>query len=149
MPMKMSIDIARPPADVWPWLTEFDKKQQWAKGLQSEEWYEGDKGTRGSRFRVKIKEGPSVSEYDGELIEIEEPKRIVSTMSGGCGKEPATFEVEYSLTDLGGTTRLEHECRFDMPVKGFIKLMMPLFMWFANRQSNAFHRKLKTLVESS
>ena len=36
-----------------------------------------------------------------------------------------------------------------MPVKGFIKLMMPIFMWFAKRQSNAFHKKLKTLVEAS
>ena len=68
--MNMSIDIDRPPSDVWPWLTEFGKKQQWCKGLLSEEWYEGDRSTAGSRFKVKIK-GYELGESVKNIIEPE------------------------------------------------------------------------------
>jgi len=147
--MNMSIDIDRPPSDVWLWLTDFEKKQQWCKGLLSEEWYEGDRSTAGSRFKVKIKEGPGVSEYDGELLAVEAPKRIHSSMVGGCGKEPMKMEVEYCLDEIGSGTRLAFECSFDMPAKGLMKLLMPLFMWFGKVQTNGFHKKLKQLVEAS
>jgi carbon monoxide dehydrogenase subunit G len=146
--MKTSVDIARPPEAVWPWLTEFEKKEQWLKGLLSEDWYEGEQGAKGSKFKVKIKEGPSVSEYDGEVLDIEKFKRIHSSMTGGCGREPMTMEVEYNLTDTGGGTRLDYEGRCVMETKGVMKLFMPLFTLFGKMQANSFHKNLKKLAEA-
>ena len=147
MEMRDAIEIDRPPEKVWEWLSDFEKKQQWMKGLLEEEWVEGPKGAKGSRFVVKIKEGPSVTPYEGVVLEAEKPRRFRSSLTGGCGKTPMTMEVGYRLIDLGGRTQVEYECDARMEMGGFMKFMMPLFTWFGKMQARSFHKTLKKLAE--
>lgn len=145
--MRDSIEIDQSPEQVWSWLSEFDKKQQWMKGLLEEQWIEGRPGAKGSRFIVKIKEGPSVTPYEGVVLDAQRPRFLRCSMTGGCGKTPMTMEVGYRLIDLGGRTQLEYECGARMETGGFLKLMMPLLTWFGKMQARSFHKTLKTLVE--
>ena len=148
MEMRDAIEIERPPEKVWEWLSDFEKKQQWMKGLLEEEWVEGPKGAKGSRFVVKIKEGPSVTPYEGKVLEAERPRHFRSSLTGGCGKEPMTMEMSYRLIDLGGRTQLEYECDAQMKAGPVLKLFMPLFAWAGRMQTRSFHKNLKKLVEA-
>jgi uncharacterized protein YndB with AHSA1/START domain len=149
MELKDAIEIERPPEQVWEWLSDFDKKKLWMKGLLEETWTEGVPGVKGSRFEVKIKEGPGVSVYEGTVVDAVKPRRFRTTMSGGCGKEQMTMEIEYRLVDRGGRTTVEYACEPKMKVGGFVKLLMPLFTWFAKKQAKSFHRNLKKLAEAA
>jgi len=148
MDLHDSIEIDRSPDRVWDWLSDFDKKRQWMKGLLEEQWVEGVKGAKGSRFIVKIKEGPSVTPYEGTVLEAQKPRLLRSTLTGGCGKTPMTMEVGYRLIDLGGRTQLDYDCDAKLPAGGLLKLMMPLLAWFGKKQARSFHRTLKKLAEA-
>lgn len=147
MELNDAVEIGRPPEQVWEWLSDFEKKKLWMKGLLEERWTEGAPCAAGSRFEVRIKEGPGASVYRGTVLEAEKPRRIRSTMTGGCGKEPMTIDVEYRLTDRGGRTMVEYVCEPKMEVRGVFRLMLPLFTWLAKRQARSFHRNLKKLAE--
>ena len=149
MELKDAIDIDRPPEQVWEWLSDFDKKKLWMKGLVDEKWNEGPPGVKGSRFEVRIKEGAGVSVYEGTVLEAQKPRFFRSRMSGGCGKEPMTMEIEYRLVDRGGRTTVEYACEPKMKVGGFVKLFLPLLAWFAKKQARSFHRNLKKLAEAA
>jgi len=149
MELNDAVEIGRPPEQVWEWLSDFDKKKRWMKGLLEEKWTEGAPGAAGSRFEVRIKEGPGVSVYEGTVLDAERPRRLRSRMTGGCGKEPMTIEVEYRLLDRGGRTQVEYACAPQMKVSGALRLFLPLFGWFARKQAKSFHRNLKKLVESA
>ena len=71
MQLRHSIEIASPPARVWPLLVEPENQKLWMKGLlESQKMSEGP--TRaGSRFVMKIREGFRTATYDGEITACE------------------------------------------------------------------------------
>ena len=49
-----SIDIAKPPGEVFPYLLEEDKVPQWTTGLDSYERLDSGPLGRGARFRQQL-----------------------------------------------------------------------------------------------
>jgi len=145
--IRHTIEIDRPPADVWPWLEEPEKQKQWMKGLLSNEPLEDARGP-GSRFRMRIKEGRRESGYEGEVVAREPERRLAVKLEGGCFPKDMAMHVDYRLTDLGGRTRLDYECGAEVP--GFwMRLMAGLFKVFGKMQAKSFLRELKRRVESA
>jgi carbon monoxide dehydrogenase subunit G len=59
-----TVEIPRPPAEVFPWLLEADKVPQWTGNLESYEQISGGALARGSRVR-------QVLEISGRRIDVE------------------------------------------------------------------------------
>ena len=96
-----SVEIPRPPADVFPWLLEEDKVPQWTSHLESYTALDGALGT-GSRVR-------QVLEVSGRRIDVEleitgyDPPRGAETRFSTNGIEVVNA---YELESAGGGTRL-------------------------------------------
>ena len=93
-----TVTIARPPAEVFPWLLEADKTPRWMGGLERYEPLEPGPLRVGSRIAQRL----SVSGYElgFELIvaELDAPRRAVLRFSGS-GFEAAN---EYAVTPADG-----------------------------------------------
>ena len=142
------MEIAAPAESVWPWLTEEARIKQWMIGVQEDKpTSEGPPGV-GSTFRMKIKEGGRVSEYDGEITAWSPPTHLGIRMSGGAFREGDEMFVDYRLEPLAaGRTRLDYSCTMEM--RGtFMKLMGGFFSLFARMQLKGFMKNLKRLVEN-
>ena len=96
-----TIEIPRPPEEVFPWLLEQDKVPRWTGHLERYEQLDGSLGT-GSRVR-------QVLEISGRMIDVEleitryDPPRGAETRFETNGIKVVT---EYALQGNGGGTQL-------------------------------------------
>jgi uncharacterized protein YndB with AHSA1/START domain len=143
--MQASIDIARPPSQVFAWLTETDTLLRWV-GWLVEVRESGPPGV-GAR-RVWVMDDPNMNqkvEVIGDVTAHEPPNRlgVRTSMEGGFDGT-----VTYTLTELGdGRTRLEgtSEWRFH---HWFANLLKPVVMRQARRKMRDDLARLKSLVEA-
>jgi uncharacterized protein YndB with AHSA1/START domain len=97
-----TVEIARPPAEVFPWLLEEDKVPQWTGHLQRYEQLDGAELGRGSRVR-------QVLEVSGRTIDVELEVTAYEPPSGAQTRF-ATNGIDvvssYALEAAGAGTRL-------------------------------------------
>jgi carbon monoxide dehydrogenase subunit G len=142
-------EIACTPERLWPFLHEPEKQKLWMKGLLENTPTGEGSGGPGSTFRMKIKEGGRVAEYDGEVTAIDPPRHLAVRIWGGGFPTGMVMHVEYRLTGLDGRTRLDYAAWSDTGRCGlFLRLLMPLFQLFGRIQLAGFLRKLKKLAEA-
>lgn len=97
-----TVEIARPPAAVFPWLLEEDKVPQWTGHLQRYERLDDGQLGRGSRVR-------QVLEVSGRMIDVEleltgyEPPTAAQTRFSTNGIDVVS---SYALEAAGAGTRL-------------------------------------------
>ena len=97
-----TVEIPRPPADVFPWLLEEDKVPVWTGNLDSYQRLGDGALARGSRVR-------QVLEISGRRIDVEmeitryDPPSAAETRFSTNGIEVVN---EYALAQVGGATRL-------------------------------------------
>jgi len=97
-----TVEIPRPPADVFPWLLEEDKVPVWTGNLDSYQAVGDGALGRGSRVR-------QVLEISGRRIDVEmeitryDPPSGAETRFSTNGIEVVN---EYALAQVGGATRL-------------------------------------------
>src|SRR3954464_2401589 len=106
--MRASIDIARAPSAVWPWITEPEKQLKWVSWLVEirpvGEKKEGV-GMRSVWVMEDKNNGGRFMEINGELTAAEKDKRVAVKL-----ESPGAFDgtASYTLTDLGnGRTRMD------------------------------------------
>ena len=97
-----SVEIPRPPGEVFPWLLEEDKVPQWTTALEGYERLDSGPLGRGARFRQKLEVSGQRFTVEMEVTEYDPPS--------GAG---SSFEIRgvdvvthYALTDGGGGTKL-------------------------------------------
>jgi uncharacterized protein YndB with AHSA1/START domain len=74
-----SVRIARPPADVFPWLFEADKVPRWTGGLEA---YEAPPELgQGARLRQRLTVGSQQLDLELELTRYEPPRRAETRFS--------------------------------------------------------------------
>lgn len=140
------IDCA--PEQLWPWLEQPDKQKQWMEGLLDNAPTSEGPPRVGATFRMTIREGRRVAEYDGEITNYA-PYRRLSVKMWGEALRGVEISVDYQLQDLGGRTRLDYLSVADMAGAGFfMKLMLPLFKLFSKVQLKRFMKTLKRLAEA-
>ena len=68
-----SVEIAKPPAEVFPWLFEEDKVPQWTTGLEGYERLDSGPLGRGARFRQKLEVSGQRFTVEMEVTEYDPP----------------------------------------------------------------------------
>ena len=146
--MRGSIEIARPPEDIWAWLSEPEKLTQWVSWL-AEVQVDSTTAPEGIGHRETwIMDDPRMKEkfpVPGTITVWDPPVQM-----GVHVLAPNAFEgdVLYKLTDLGnGRTRLEEDGRFRY-LDRFAALMEPMVTPEAMRKMFDDMNRLKVLVEA-
>lgn len=131
MNLERTIDLAAPPARIWKLLTDPDQVKRWITELVSDEPITPPPVGVGTITRMKIREGSRIVEYTTELFAFEPERELVLEMRGGSlGKVP--MRVSYSLTDLGGSTRLVYRSSW-RPSGILLWLLLPLIVLMGRR----------------
>jgi uncharacterized protein YndB with AHSA1/START domain len=136
------VEIARPPADVFAWLTEPERVSRWQDTLA--ELRQISEGSVGEGTRLL-----EIRTYLGKRIESEvevtayEPERQfdLRTVSG-----PLPFHVSHTLEPTDGGTRLH--ARGVAEPGGLFRIADALVARQAKRQFRADFERLKELIEA-
>jgi uncharacterized protein YndB with AHSA1/START domain len=71
-----SVEIARPAADVFPWLLDVDKRLQWVDGLVSSEPLDGPEPRTGSRYREVLSQYGVRTTVETTIQRLEPPRDL-------------------------------------------------------------------------
>lgn len=144
--MAGSVEIDRPPQEVWPYLTDADKLKQWVSWL-SEVRDETPEIQGPGKKVVWIMDDPNMKqkvEIHGEIV-AEEPLRMSSVkLSSELGFDGL---ATWRLTDLGGRTRFDSESSFRYR-QWIPRLFEPLITPQARKKMQADAAKLKSVIEA-
>ena len=141
-----TIEINRPPAVVWTWLSEKDKFKQWVSWTVDA----NDEGRDdvGGKRRITMRD-PNMDNQlvylDSVTTEYNRPTHIKVHMTSPMGFEG---DATYDLVDLGGRTRLTAAGAFKYS-DWFAALMEPVITPQAKAKEDADLATLKRLAESS
>ena len=136
-----SVEIARPPAEVFPWLFEEDKVPQWTTGVQSYERLDSGPLGRGARFRQALEVSGQHFTVEMEVTEYDAPRSAASAF------EIRGIDVvnRYSLAGDGGTTMLRQS--FEASGGGFKgRVFIPMIQPHLERKLAADLAALATLL---
>ena len=97
-----SVEISRPPAEVFPWLFEEDKVPQWTTGLEDYERLDSGPLSQGARFRQKLEVSGQHFAVEMDVFEYDPPSAAASSF------EIRGIDVitRYALAESGGGTKL-------------------------------------------
>jgi uncharacterized protein YndB with AHSA1/START domain len=147
--MVTEVVVNRPPAEVWPWVTEPELQKKWVSWLveikdlhrtpngvgSRATWVMEDKNNNNQKMEIHSE----VTKYDvNRLVEV------------NLNTPPEfTGVASYTLTDLGnGSTRVISRGEYNMN-KAIFKLMMPLVIPSAKKKMNADFASMKKQIESA
>jgi uncharacterized protein YndB with AHSA1/START domain len=95
-----AVEIARPPAVVFPYLTEPELLLRWVGGLQEFVPVNGEKASVGSRSRQRMRIGGRDWAFEGEVLGLERDSSMVVCIRGGGLAMTSTYLLE---PNEGGT----------------------------------------------
>lgn len=114
-----TIEVPRPPEEVFPWLIEADRVPQWASGVQSYE-VSGPLAA-GARVRQRLSVSGQNVDVDMEIVRYEPPREAETRFSTN-GIDVVNV---YSLTSDGAGTRLTQS--LDAKARGMTaRLLLPV-----------------------
>jgi len=93
-----SVEIPRPPEEVFPWLFEEDKVPRWTSGLEGYERLDSGPLGRGSRFRQRLEVSGQRFTVEMEITEYDPPRAATSRF------EVRGIDVVSTYTLSGATT---------------------------------------------
>jgi uncharacterized protein YndB with AHSA1/START domain len=139
-----SVEINRPPAEVFPWLFEEDKVPQWTTGLESYQRLDSGPLGRGARFRQVLEVSGQRFTVELEVTEYDPPRAAASAFE----LRGIDVVMRYSLTDLGGTTKLTQSIEASGGgIKG--RLFIPMIQPHLERKLEADLAALKVQLARS
>jgi uncharacterized protein YndB with AHSA1/START domain len=97
-----SVEINRPPAEVFPWLFEEDKVPRWTTGLERYERLDSGPLGRGARFREALEVSGQRFTVELEVTEYDPPRAAASAFQ----IRGVDVVTRYALADGGATTTL-------------------------------------------
>jgi len=97
-----SVEIPRPPAEVFPWLFEEDKVPQWTTGLEGYERLDSGPLGQGARFRQKLEVSGQRFTVELEVFEYDPPTSAATSFE----IRGVDVVARYSLADNDGSTEL-------------------------------------------
>jgi uncharacterized protein YndB with AHSA1/START domain len=138
-----TVEIARPPAAVFPYLTEPELLKRWVGGLATFEAVDGESASVGAQSRQVMVVRGREWKLDGELTALE-PDRFVQARMDGKG---LTVTTSYALEPIETGTRLTATVESDVSL-----LVARLFGGLVSREAQRKLRtdlaRLEALVES-
>jgi len=133
-----TIEIARPPEDVFPWLVEPEKRLRWVQGLESSQ------AAGENRYREVFADHGLRTEVDVEVRRIE-PPHAVDIHIVSAKQFEAEGRTRATPTDAG--TRVEST--LETQYKGFVaRAAAPVITRHAQTSLERSLARLKELVEA-
>jgi uncharacterized protein YndB with AHSA1/START domain len=144
--MRAEVEIQKPAAAIWPYLTEPAKVKQWVGwvvDIQSTTPGVTGVGAKALWTMEDRNNGNQRMQMNDEVIAYE-PNRLVRVRVFATGT--FTGESSYELTETGGKTRLVNAARFTFE-EWFAKLLSPVIMPSAQAKAQEDLERLKGIVE--
>ena len=88
-----TVTVAKPPADVFPWLLDADKVPRWMTGLEVYEPLEPGPLHVGSRIRQELSVSGQQLRFQLEVAELDPPRRAVLRFEGSGFKAANEYVV--------------------------------------------------------
>jgi carbon monoxide dehydrogenase subunit G len=138
--IESSIWIARPPQDIWDFVSDLSNDTQWREGVSSAQWISDPPHGVGSTG-LHIIEG--VGDWPWTAIALEEPHNLAWRVTGGRfeGSQGA-----YRIDPDGDGSRFTLETQVKRNV--LMSLLMPILKGMLGRQNANDLKKLKALLET-
>jgi len=144
MKLTHSIVIDAPKDVVWEYVDDPERIKLWMHGVEENEVIH-DTGGVGTTFRMAIREGRKLTEYQGEVTARDPGRHLQVQMSGGCSSA-GPMTVDYTVSDApSGGTELDY--LFRMQATGIWALMGPIGRLFGKMMIRKFFRSLKRMAE--
>jgi uncharacterized protein YndB with AHSA1/START domain len=137
-----AVEIARPPAAVFPYLTEPECLLRWVGGLREFVPLNGGRARTGSRSKQRLRIAGRDWRFEGEVLELE-PERCISVCIRGRGLR-MTSRYVLDPTDAG--TRLSVEVRSEF-TRVFARVLGGIVEREGQRKLEADLGRLSDLVE--
>lgn len=146
--MRGSVEIARPPEEIWPWMTRPDRLTQWVGWLDTVETDSTTPAEGIGHRETWVMNDPRMKRrlrLPGTITLWEPPRELgIHVELPGMGDG----DVLYKLQDLGnGRTRVEQDGRFRYADR-FVRLMEPMLTPDAMRKMVADLNRLRQQVEA-
>ena len=144
MPITETIEIARPPEEVFAYLDDLSRHGEWQEQIVDvavETEGPTRVGTRATETR-RVPGGPRTFTY--EITEHDPPNRAAFRVLDGSVRPYGTV----TLTPLGGGTRTRYTLEMDFEGHGLGKLLAPLARRDARKQVPKDMQRLKERVEA-
>ena len=142
MKLKSSITLDSPAEAVFALWSDVENSPEWVTPvLERRKVTEGPIAV-GTRFRARDKWPVREVEFDMEITEYEENRRL-----GAKWSEPVEGAWTSRLTEVEGGTRLDFEMEVKLPL--LIRLFGPFTKWWADRQQAKFMQEFKTRLENN
>ena len=143
----VSVDVARPVQDVWPWITEPEKLKSWVAWLvEIRVLTPPPHGVGSKTVWVMQERNYQKMEMTEELTEYNPPHNLKVRVSAPLG---FSGEVSFELTDLGnGNTRALQSSSFQFD-KWWARLLTPLIIQSAHKKAVEDMQRLKSKAEAS
>ena len=139
-----SVEIPRPPGEVFPWLFEEDKVPQWTTGLEHYERLDSGPLGQGARFRQKLEVSGQRFTVEMEVSEYRPPDGAASSFE----IRGVDVVTRYALADRGGSTKLTQSVEASGGgIKG--RLFIPMIQPHLERKLEADLAALRALLASS
>lgn len=140
-----SIEIARPPGDVFAYATDLSRYPEWQGGVGSAR-LQGDGPIRaGSRAVMTRRVGPRMVEYIEEIAALDAPRSWTVRSVGGL---PVTAIAQGVIEPLDGGERSRITITLDFEARGIGKLLLPLVVRRQARKTLPKEtRELKEILE--
>jgi uncharacterized protein YndB with AHSA1/START domain len=135
----ITLDIARPPAEVFAYLTDVSKLPEWQSSATEAEI---DGAVRkGARIRERRRFLGRDVRTELEVTDYRPPERFVLASRGG----PVSFSIDHRLAATGDETRLDVEV--DVKVGAMMRIAAQGPLKVAEREFRQDFERLKELLE--
>jgi uncharacterized protein YndB with AHSA1/START domain len=142
-PMVSSIEVARPPDEVFAYVTDPSRFGEWQHDVVAVRHEAGRPGQVGSRFVTSRRIGGRERTMTQEVTEASAPRRWAAQAVDGPVRPNATVTVE----PLGDGTGSRVTFSLDFEGHGIGRPLLPLVRRQAERAAPASYRTLKQLLE--
>ena len=137
-----TIEIDRPPEEVFAYLIDVSNDPAWQKGLAEARFTSPGPVGVGTTGLHRAKPMGMTIEVGWQLTEHEEPSRVAWTFISG----PFTGTESYALEPIPGGTRLTHKA--ELEPHGLLRFLRPLIVGMFVKQSEEAVEELKQILES-
>ena len=142
-PVISSVDVARPPEEVFPYVTDPSRFAEWQEGVVSGHT-EGDGPPRvGARYTTVRRIRGADQAMTSEITEINPPRSWA--MRGLDG--PVRANVNVAVDPLGGGTQSRVTITVDFAGHGMGKVLVPFIVQQARKEAPMNCRSLKERLE--
>ncbi len=92
-----SVEIGRPPADVFPYLIEPQLMQRWIGGLVEFTPLDGERRV-GARSKQKVEQAGRTWELESRIVELVHGERLAAETNAGAFKSLVVYDLEATAT---------------------------------------------------